>query len=162
MLMKVDGLLAEQGPSARHGFSSRSELLWQATYSSDLFVIAAGQDGLYPCTYCTRRLDSRSVGACAPSGDWTGTQAVICAFGALLSLAGDHARRTAQSLEQRSDADVVVVCDLLDSHVNVGSSQHVDIGRTDGNIDETSGGKRTADGLSAGDRVEFRTGQLLR
>src|SRR5262245_54941901 len=78
MLMKVDGLLAKQGPSARHSFSSRSELSWQTTYSSDLFVIAAGQNGLYPCTYCcTRRLDSRFVGACVPSGDRTGTQAVM-------------------------------------------------------------------------------------
>ena len=115
-----------------------------------------------PCTYRTRRLDSGFVGACAPSGDRTGTQAVICAVGALLSLTSDHTRRTAQSLDQRSDADVVMVCDVLDSHVDVGPSQHVDIGRTDGNIDETSGGKRTADGLSSGDRVEFRTGQLLR
>jgi hypothetical protein len=84
------------------------------------------------------------------------------AVDALLSLASDDTRRTAQSLDQRSDADVVMVCDVLDSHVNVGTSQHVDIGRTDGNIDETSGGKRTADSLSSGDRVEFRTGQLLR
>src|SRR5262245_50653555 len=87
---------------------------------------------------------------------------MICAVGALLSLASDDTRRTAQSLDQRSDADVIMVCDVLDSHVNGGPSQHGDIGRPDGNIDETSGGNRTADGLSSGDRVEFRTGQHLR
>jgi hypothetical protein len=38
-------------------------LLWQAT---NLFVIAALQNGLYPCTYRTRRLDSLFVGTCAP------------------------------------------------------------------------------------------------
>jgi hypothetical protein len=85
---------------------------------------------------------------------------------ALLQLTSDDSCAASQNLDQRSDADIVMICDVPEGDgdvvddVNVGISQHLDIGRTESNIDETPSRNSVAVGLSSGDRVELRARQL--